>query len=261
MGKLYCIPRLDELESYIDFSDRYNAGFEYNEFFIPKILDDDVSKERIMAKYLSCGRNVSEDTLHGAFFDIVVNSDDKRIFDVSSLRVHQCMDIARDMGIKAVVFHTNYIVNFRLQSYIDSWLERNEKFWREILKEYPEQMVYIENMFDDAPGMLLNLYERMSDEPRFKVCLDVAHAFISGRPVENWYTAFKNKVGHLHINDNDADQDLHLPVGSGKFDWSDFDRWCKSSEIEPSVLIEVRGFNDLSESAAFMMAEHIYPFN
>lgn len=78
------------------------------------------------------------------------------------------------MGIKAVVFHTNYIVNFRLQSYIDSWLDRNEKFWQSILREYPEQMIYIENMFDDAPGMLLNLYERMSDEPHFKVCLDVA---------------------------------------------------------------------------------------
>lgn len=121
-------------------------------------------------------------------------------------------------------------------------------------------MIYIENMFDDAPDMLPNLYERMSDEPRFKVCLDVAHAFISGRPVENWYNVFKNKIGHLHINDNDADQDLHLSVGSGKFNWSNFDNWCKNSKTEPSVLIEVRGFNDLSESVDFMIKNHIYPF-
>lgn len=28
-----------------------DAGFEYNEFFMPAILDDDVSKERIIKKY------------------------------------------------------------------------------------------------------------------------------------------------------------------------------------------------------------------
>lgn len=260
MGRLYCIPRLDELDNFVDFSKKYDAGFEYNEFFMPALLDDDVSKERIIKKYLDTGRNLSNDTLHGAFFDIVVNSDDKRIFDVSNLRVHQCMDIAKRMGIKAVVFHTNYIVNFRLQSYIDGWLEKNEKFWRMILKEYPEQMIYFENMFDDSPAMLLKLCNMMADEPRFKVCLDVAHAFISGKPVENWYDAFKNKIGHLHINDNDADQDLHLPVGSGKFNWSAYDDWCKSSDIDPSVLVEVRGYKDLVQSVDYMEKNHIYPF-
>lgn len=260
MGKLYCIPKLDELESYVDFAYNYDAGFEYNEFFLPNILDDEISKERIMAKYMDCGRNLSEDTLHGAFLDIVINSDDKRILDVSSLRVHQCMDIAYRMGLKAVVFHTNYIVNFRLQSYIDNWLERNEKFWRGILKEYPEQTIYIENMFDDSPDLLLKLYEMMSDEPRFKVCLDVAHAFISGKPIQNWYNEFKNRIGHLHINDNDAKQDLHLPVGSGKFNWTDFNLWCKNSKINPSVLIEVRGFDDLTKSVKYMEENHIYPF-
>lgn len=260
MGKLYCIPRLDEIEDYVKFSEKYDAGFEYNEFFMPDILDDEISKERIIKSYSKLGRNLSEDTLHGAFFDIVVNSDDKRIFDVSSLRVHQCMDIARKMGLKAVVFHTNYIVNFRLQSYIDGWLDKNEKFWRTILKEYPDQMIYIENMFDDSPDMLLKLSDMMSDEPRFKVCLDVAHAFISGKPVENWYDAFKNKVGHLHINDNDADQDLHLPVGSGKFNWSDYNDWCKDSTADPSVLVEVRGYNALDESVDYMEKNHIYPF-
>lgn len=128
------------------------------------------------------------------------------------------------------------------------------------MTEYPEQMIYIENMFDDSPDMLLRLCELMSDEPSFKVCLDVAHAFISGKPIKNWYNAFKNKTGHLHINDNDAEQDLHLPVGSGKFNWSEFDSWCKSSEINPSVLVEVRGYKDLIKSVEFMEEKHIYPF-
>ena len=38
------------------------------------------------------------------------------IFKASDYRVRQCMDIAVKMGLKAVIFHTNYIVNFRLRS-------------------------------------------------------------------------------------------------------------------------------------------------
>lgn len=98
-----------------------------------------------------------QDTIHGAFLDICVNSEDPEIFAASDYRVHQCMDIAKRMNAKAVVFHTNYIVNFRLRTYIDSWINRNEEYWRRIINEYKDQYIYIENMFDDAPFMLAEL--------------------------------------------------------------------------------------------------------
>ena len=70
----------------------------------------------------------SSDTMHGAFLDICVDSADAMIFKASDYRVRQCMDIAVKMGLKAVIFHTNYIVNFRLRSYLDSWIDRNEEY-------------------------------------------------------------------------------------------------------------------------------------
>ena len=260
MKNLYCIPSPMELPNFLDFSEEYNASFEYNEFFLPHILDDGTATERIIKAYQSTGRNLSDDTLHGAFLDICINSTDSKIFAASDFRVRQCMDIARRMGLKAVIFHTNYIVNFHLQSYLNTWLEKNEEYWRKLLKDYPGQMVYLENMFDDAPEMLTELARRMADEPRFGVCLDIAHAKISGSPVERWLEALGPYTVHLHINDNDGNEDLHQAVGSGIADWKQYDTWCHSLSSEPSALIEVRTFEELIQSVEYMKREHIYPF-
>lgn len=259
-NQLYCIPSLLQLEEYMEFSEKYQAGFEYNEFFIPDLLDDATAVERVIKQYMGTGRDCGKDTLHGAFLDVCVNSADARIFAVSDFRVRQSMDIARKMGLNAVVFHTNYIVNFRLQSYIDTWLDRNEEYWRRILRDYPEQNIFMENMFDDAPTLLAELAKRMADEERFAVCLDTAHAMISGSPLEPWLTGLKPYVGHVHINDNNGTEDLHQAVGSGIFEWEVFDRWIRSFHDKPSVLLEVRGLEDLYRSVDYMEANKIYPF-
>lgn len=260
MGKLYCIPKLSEIDRYLGFAEKYNAGFEYNDFFVTKLLDDSFSLNRVVREYMAARPNRTEDTMHGAFLDICVNSADAKIFEVSDFRVRQCMDIAAKMGLKAVIFHTNYIVNFRLKSYIDSWIDRNEEYWRQILREYKDQCIYIENMFDDKPYMLAELAKRMADEPRFGVCLDIAHALISGSPVDLWYDTLKPYVKHLHINDNDGNEDLHSPVGTGVLDWKGFDNWCKGLDDKPSILIEVRSVEDLKASSEYMQNNQIYPF-
>lgn len=260
MGGLYCIPNLQQFEDYVAFADEYQLKFEYNDFFLPNILDDEQETGRIIKRYLATGRECSQDTLHGAFLDICINSTDSRIFQVSDLRVHQSMEIAKAMGLRAVIFHTNYIVNFRLQSYLDTWLERNEAYWRQILQEYPEQEIFLENMFDDAPDLLQKLAERMADEPRFSVCLDTAHALISGSPLQLWLERLQPYVSHIHINDNNGKEDLHLAVGCGIFPWNDFDAWIRSLEKKPSLLIEVREFVDLEKSVEYMHHHSIYPF-
>ncbi len=236
MNNLSIIPSLTQLKNYAEFSRQYHAAFEYNEFFLPAILDQEEQKKKIMYQYMELDRDRSNDTLHGAFLDICINSDDPKIFAVSDLRVHQCMEIAKDMGLKAVIFHTNYIVNFRLKPYLLNWINRNEIYWKQILKEYPNQKIYIENMFDDSPYLLTELAKRMEQEDRFAVCLDTAHAFISGSPLSFWFESLKPYIHHLHINDNDGEQDLHQIVGSGNFPWDIFTVWISISQQSFHIL-------------------------
>lgn len=262
MKKLYCIPKTEQLDRFYQFSKNYNAGFEYNDFFLPAVLDDpDLTRQKIDA-YLSLDRDRSEDTLHGAFFDICVNSDDPLIFAASDRRVRQTMDIAKTLGVKAVIFHTNHIPNFRLASYRKNWLLRNESYWRSLLLDYPTLTVYLENMFDEEPDLLCRLAGSLSDEPRFGVCLDFAHAYLSHTDLSVWCDACRPYTRHLHINDNFKDADSHRPVGSGSLPWELYRDFISSfpDGEKPSVLIEVRGFTDLVTSVRYMEENGLYPF-
>lgn len=262
MKQLYCIPKIEEIDAFASFSEKYHAGFEYNDFFLPSVLDaPDAVRERIQ-QYWSLGRDTSEDTLHGAFFDICVNSDDPLIFAASDKRVHQSMDIAQELGVRAVIFHTNNIANFRLKSYREGWVKRNTAYWEKILREYPDSCIYIENMFDEEPELLLRLAENMQGEDHFGVCLDLAHAYLSGTPLEEWERQLKPYVKHLHINDNDRQEDTHQPVGSAGFPWQNYKTFLETfpEEEKPSVLIEVRGYQDLAASVEYMQKEKLYPF-
>lgn len=259
MKNISCIPILTELDEFLAFSRQYGAAFEYNDFFQPSVLDDAVVTRRIVNAYRDTGRDLSRDTLHGVFLDICVDSIDPLIFKASDLRVRQCMDIARELGLRAVIFHTNYIVNFNLETYRQGWVERNEAYWRGLLSEYQELEVYMENMFDDSPALLVELAQRLA-HPRFGICLDVAHAGIFGASMEEWYLAAGPHVRHLHINDNDGLHDLHWAVGTGRMDWSQYNSWCRSQEYAPTVLVEVRSMGDLERSVEFLRREGLYPF-
>lgn len=262
MKNLYCIPKLNSIEKYLAFSKEYNAGFEYNDFFLPDVLDDTTKVEQLVQAYISLDRDRSEDTLHGVFLDICVHSADSMIFKASDYRIHQCMDIAMTLGVRAVIFHTNYISNFTLKSYQDNWVELNTNYWKNLLNEYPNLMIYIENMFDEEPFLLKELAEKMADEKRFAVCYDIAHAFLSYTPLESWCEELSPYVRHMHINDNDKQSDLHKAVGSGQLPWKLYDEFISSfpSDQKPSILIEVGNFDTLVSSINYMKNHQLYPF-
>ncbi len=262
MKSLYCIPSLDQIDQFVDFSKKYNAGFEYNDFFLPSVLDQPEKVQQIIDTYLALDRDRSEDTLHGVFLDICINSSDDLVYKASDLRIHQSMDIAMKLGVKAVIFHTNHIPNFRLQSYRESWLNRNISYWKALLAEYPKLCIYMENMFDEEPDLLCQLAEALKDEPRFGVCLDFAHAYISQTPLKEWCHVLSPYVKHLHINDNDKKEDTHQPVGSCTLPWEIYSNHINSCPVNarPTVLIEVRGYDDLIASVNCMKEHGLYPF-
>ena len=254
---------MSEISSFLKFAKENNAGFEYNEFFVPSLLDDEEKLQETIDAYLAIDRDRSEDTMHGVFLDMCVNSTDSLIYKATDYRIHQSMDIASKLGVKAVIFHTNHIPNFRLQSYRDGWLKENIRYWTALIEEYPNLSVYVENMFDEEPELLQKLAEAMKDQERFGVCFDLAHAFISSSPIEDWIASVGPYAKHLHINDNNQVEDTHHPVGSMHFPWEKYREYTDHlpEGKKPTVLIEVRGIEDTIASADYMKAHHLYPFD
>lgn len=260
MGQLYMIPDKNRMEETLELAEEYNAAFEYNDFFKPEVLESGAKIQELVSLYLKQPRGCSNDTLHGAFFDITIHSTDPQIRRISEYRVMQSMDIARDMGLRGVVFHTGRLQDFREENYIRNWLDRNEEFFREVISKYPKQQIFMENMFDEAPDILLRLAERFKDEARFGICLDYAHATISRTAEEEWIKELAPYIRHMHINDNDLINDLHLEVGTGKIDWSKFDNEMRRCGVESSVLVETKILERQRGSMQYMKENKVYPF-
>ncbi len=261
MSKLYLVPDIADMERESLLAEGHECVFEYNDFYMANVLDAPGRQEEIITYYKKYRNDFSKDTIHGAFLDVTIHSDDPLIKEASMLRIRQSMDTAKRMGVKGVVFHTGRLAGFRVSNYLRNWCDRNAAFFTEIAAEYPKQQIYMENMFDEAPDILAGLAERMRDVPNFGICLDYAHAMLSGCPAKEWFGALAPYIRHMHINDNDLENDLHLPVGDGRIDWQEFNRLISLYQIDAPVLVEVKGYEAQEKSLAYMERYGIYPMN
>lgn len=259
MKGLHIIPDKANIEESLRLLEKYHAAYEYNDFFLPDILDDKKRQLEIIEFYAKRRNDFSQDTMHGAFLDVTVHSTDRRIKEISEFRVRQSMDIAKEMGLRGVVFHTNRIYGFRDEAYLRNWVETNCDFFRKVCEEYPNQQIFMENMFDEAPDVLCDLAEKMKECKNFGICLDYAHAVISDTPVAGWMKTLAPYVRHMHINDNDLKNDLHAAVGQGKIDWKKYSQEVENYQINASILVEVSGIEKQKASLEYMMQEHIFP--
>ena len=239
MKQLLIIPDRGNIKQSLAIAEEFGTGFEYNDFYDPNILDDRELCQKITEEYRGLSLPPHQlCTLHGAFYDVIIFSVDKRIREVSDLRVRQSIRAAENIGAKAVVFHTNYDPFFSWRSYIDGWLDTNEKYWSGILGEYPDMNIYFENMFDRSPDVMAELAERLYGYGNFGICLDYAHAALTPVPHEEWVKKLGKYVRHMHINDNDLIGDLHRAVGKGKINWDKFYRLYDEYLEGASILIE-----------------------
>ena len=257
MAQYLIIPDRGNMEKSLELSSRYNLGFEFNDFFIPALLQDGAKCREVIKSYKSQALPGLL-TSHGVFFDILVFSEDPEIVKVSEMRIRQSMDIAEELGVKGVVFHTNYEPMLTAEAYRANWLKRTQAFYRTVCEEHPSIDVYIENMFDQDPEDLRKLAEAMKDVKNFGVCFDYAHAYISHTGVSEWARTLGPYIRHVHINDNDGENDLHLAVGEGVIDWKKFLKLQKEYFPDATVLIETTPLESQQKSLEYMEDEGFF---
>lgn len=260
MKEIYLIPEYGNMEQSLELAKEYGCAFEYNDFYLPGVLDSPEEQEKIIRYYEKYRTDFSEDTLHGAFLDVTVHSSDPLIRQASELRVRQSMEIAKRMGVRGVVFHTGRLAGFCVDYYLKQWNEMNLDFFGKLAEEYPEQQIFMENMFDEAPGVLAKLAKQMAERAAgFGVCLDYAHAALTDCAQEEWIKTLAPWIRHMHINDNDLENDLHCPVGEGMIDWQRYKELVDTYHLTATVLVEVKGYEAQKRSLEFMRENGIYP--
>lgn len=245
------IPDSEQLEQSLQLQRTYGTAFEYNDFISPSMLDNRAAVEERISQYQGLNRDCSRDTLHGVIYDILVHSLDPMVREVANHRIRQSMDIAAALGVRGVIFHTNLRGDFTEPMYQQGYLAANEQYWKQLLSDYPKLCVYLENVFDASPDMLCRLAERMKTEPRFGVCFDIGHAFLTKSAQAEWLDGILPYTKHLHLNDNMGQSDEHLALGEGRIDWNLFVSKMQSHPGDATALLEVKGYERQLESLRF----------
>lgn len=237
MGRFLVVSKLDRLQEYKAIADQYGVGFEINDFFEPRVLDDMDEQARMIEQYLEVGIPEGS-TMHGAFLDVVVFSSDEKIAEISKMRIRQSLDIAKRLGVKGVVLHTNCNPMLTGEVYDNNVISKTVDYMKELLQTYPDRMIFMENMFDSSPRILAEISQQLSQFVNYGVCLDYAHASISSVPMSDWVEMLAPYLKHIHINDNDLKRDMHWALGTGQIDWNQFAKYYRTHFDQCSVLVE-----------------------
>lgn len=252
MIRFYCIPDAKNPEESAVFSKEQDVLFEYNDFIFPDMLDDEQGVANRIEMYRKLNRDRSQDTMHGAFFDVTVFSYDAKVREISKLRMRQSMEIAKKMGLRAVVFHGNYLPFLKREQYDTNWLSCTEEVLRELTKEYPETEIYLENMFEDTPELLGVLAERLEDVKNFGICLDYSHALLGSGEGATWFARLSKYIRHIHVNDHCFDGDVHMVPGDGQTDWVEFFRLKEKYAKDATIHCEVSGLVAAKKGITFL---------
>ncbi len=250
--KLGIIPDIDRLEDSLKLSWEYNTFFEYNDFFYPMVYQSEGETRRRINIYKSLGRDMSRDTMHGVFFDIAMTSRDEIIRNRSRVLMNNSMEIAAALGVKGVVFHTGINPGLWNKSYLDSWLDSAVTWLDELANEYSHINIYMENTFDKEPGVLISLIELLSHRSNVKLCLDYGHALLTDTAGEEWVKQMAPYVGHVHLNDHDMKEDLHLAPGKGLIDFERFEELMEEYEVDAQVLLELNNVDEQAYALRYM---------
>ncbi len=202
------------------------------------VLDDYTFKD---FKEVAAGLNSSglTCTIHAPFTDVSIGAIDKKVRRVSIERLKRAIDIAVIFDAVDMVFHSGWERKIYADM-LDTWLENATESLLEIC-EYAEKSslkIMLENVFELDPHLHLELFNRVNQEV-LGFCLDVGHVYaFSKTKLNKWIELLGNRIGHLHLHDNNGDEDEHLAPGSGIIDFDVVFSWLSERNKRPTFTLE-----------------------
>ncbi|MBI5115518.1 sugar phosphate isomerase/epimerase [Candidatus Poribacteria bacterium] len=228
----------DGLEANLEFLRANNLDVEVMMYDTEWIRNFPRAAVEAMGKRLeAAGLGVS---VHGPLFDLNPGSQDTIIRDYTKFNFMRSLNISALLKAKIVVFHLglNPLIP---QDYRDLWLKTSMKTWEPVVNHARRLgiTIAIENMFLNAPYFLRKVIE-MVDSSNMQVCLDVGHVNVySVVPLEEWVDVLGKYIVKVHINDNDAQNDLHLAFGEGNIDYLRTYRLLREKNVHALMTLEM----------------------
>jgi len=182
---------------------------------------------------------------HGPAHDVDITSMNPGIREESIKQHKRSLDIAKFLGVDVYVIHAGSFYpgdkntiskGFdRLYSSIDELLI--------LAKEY-DIVLAIENHPVNENGIFNNpkTMKKVIDDfnsSYLKVTLDLGHANLTKFPVIKYIEELKDNIKHIHLNDNDGIEDLHLVYGKGNLDSNNLIKRIKNIGFDGVGILEI----------------------
>lgn len=197
-----------ELEKVATIAKKKNFGLEFQSFHSQKnYLNKNIA---IHKKQLE---GIKPIFMHGIFPDLNPGTTDPDLRKIAKKRFNQTYKVARELNATGIVYHVGYVPG---TGYPPNWAKRSIAFWEEFLKGKSKKVnFYIENMLEHTPDMLYDIIGGLNRD-NVKVCLDLGHAHCySKTSVLKWIEKLQDKIGYVHIHDNNGLKDEHIGIGKG----------------------------------------------
>lgn len=243
----------------IAFAVQQRVGIEVTAFVGGPALNDHEVREQVETQ-LSAELATFEGTktMHGAFLDLALHSQDGRVAAVSQSRIERDLLTAQHLGCEKIVFHLGFNPLVPGTRYQRALVEAHAEFWWYALSTYPGITICLENVWEPDWTVFGELFEAVQ-HPRFGLCLDVAHAHVhSHYNPEAWIRSMATQILHLHWTDNCGDRDSHLPLGAGNINWPAVFEACRAWK-ETTVTLEMNATGALRRSLAFLRRQGAFP--
>ncbi len=196
-------------EAVVDLCREGGFGIEVQAFYRPAALTD----ATLVTKTADLIGDLPVVSMHGPFGDLNTGSFDPLVRETARQRIQQGYDIASPLGAKHIVYHHGRVPRTNPEG---SWIRNSVGFWDAFMAQVPHDVhVYLENMLEEGPSVLRGILEPL-DCPNLSANLDIGHAHCNSQtPVVQWITSLRDRIGYVHLHDNNGEHDEHLGLGEG----------------------------------------------
>ena len=227
----FCDKSFDDVVKTIDyrFETLKNIGFEGIDFNTNILSGVNKDREAILSCVAKSARSYGLEfaQCHLPFVSQVDGAPDG---DAFKNKVFAALDAASALGIKYAVMHPNS-TSIAIENYNRTEQYDNVMAFFEPFVEYADKVgvdMVIENMRSVKKSAPAHRYCALPDELceiadafGIGVCWDTGHANITGLCQSDALKYIGDRLKVVHINDNTADDDIHLAPFMGTVDWKD----------------------------------------
>lgn len=190
-------------------------GFDFVDLFLeedkasPEKIDIPRTKELLQKYRLDA-------TGHTAWY-LPIGSPIKSLRDAAASEAMRYFEVFGKLEVKNVTIHANWPPGMFSPEEGIKWQLESLRNLTEEARNCSINLMYepIDTLRDTAE----NLAKILKKIPDLYLTLDLGHANLFGKSVEEFIRDFYKRLKHVHLSDNKGWEDLHLPMGVGNIDW------------------------------------------